>query len=120
MSYELPDLFISCPFTFAQNKPYANLGPESAAWINSYNALPSQKQQDLARCCADLLVRNAYPYAAYEQLRICCDFVNLLFVVDEVSDEQNGKDARETGEKYLRTLSGLPCDGSALSRITEE
>ena len=119
-SYVLPDLFKNCSFTFAQNPHYIKAGPESAAWLDSYNVFSNQKRQDLIHSCSEMLVRNAYPYASYQQFRICCDFVNLLFVVDEVSDEQDGKNAYETGQKFLRTLYGAPCDGSVLSRMTEE
>ena len=47
--------------------------------------------------------------------------MNLLFVVDEVSDEQNGHDARETGNVYLRTMHGSTVDeGTTLYQMTKE
>lgn len=47
--------------------------------------------------------------------------VNLLFVVDEVSDDQNGKDAKVTCD-ILASVMEDPCwdDGSLLARITQE
>ncbi|KAL1697045.1 isoprenoid synthase domain-containing protein [Schizophyllum commune] len=69
----------------------------------------------------ELLVSHCYPYAGYEEFRTCCDFVNLLFVVDEVSDEQSGHDARETGNVYLRTMHGSTVDeGTTLYQMTKE
>jgi hypothetical protein len=45
----------------------------------------------------------------------------LLFVVDEVSDDQNGADARQTGQVYLDAMK-YPgwADGSPLARKTGE
>ena len=111
---------VECSFSFAQNPNYTEVGPESAAWLDSYHVLSDRKRQTFIDCCIGILVGNAYPYASNEQLRICCDLANLLFVVDEVSDEQSGKKAYETTQIFLKTLSGAPCDGSVLSRMTEE
>jgi len=69
----------------------------------------------------ELLVSHTYPYAEYEQFRTACDFVNLLFVVDEVSDDQNGKDARQTGMVYLNVMRDPAWDdGSKLAQMTRE
>lgn len=47
--------------------------------------------------------------------------VNLLFVVDEVSDEQNGLDARATGQIFLKAMKYANWDdGSILAKITKE
>jgi hypothetical protein len=45
----------------------------------------------------------------------------LLFVVDEVSDDQNGADARQTGQVYLNAMK-YPgwTDGSPLAKMTGE
>ena len=69
----------------------------------------------------ELLVSHTYPYAPFEQFRTCCDFVNLLFVVDEVSDEQDGYNARVTGEIFLNSMRYPDWDdGSALAKMTRE
>jgi len=47
--------------------------------------------------------------------------VNLLFVVDEVSDDQNGKDARATGRVFVNAMKYPDWDdGSVLAKITKE
>lgn len=47
--------------------------------------------------------------------------VNVLFVVDEVSDGQNGKDARETGRVFVNAMKYPDWDdGSILAKITKE
>ncbi|EDR08430.1 uncharacterized protein LACBIDRAFT_326872 [Laccaria bicolor S238N-H82] len=47
--------------------------------------------------------------------------VNLLFVLDEVSDDQNGKDARATGRIFVQAMQDPDWDdGSVLAKITKE
>ena len=47
--------------------------------------------------------------------------VNLLFVVDEVSDDQNGMDARTTGQVFVNAMKYPEWDdGSILAKITKE
>ncbi len=53
---------------------------------------------------SELLPALAYPYAGFEELRTCCDFINLLFVFDEISDELAGGEARELGVILLKAI----------------
>jgi hypothetical protein len=47
--------------------------------------------------------------------------VNILFVIDEISDDQNGHDARLTGETFLKAMHDPEWDDhSILSQITKE
>ena len=47
--------------------------------------------------------------------------VNLLFVVDEVSDDQNGRDARATGRVLVNAMKYPDWDdGSVLAKVTKE
>lgn len=119
--FTLPDLLAVCPLKDATNPHYAQAAAESTAWVKSYNIFDGRKLAFLLQGSSELLVSHAYPYAPYEQFRTCCDFVNLLFVVDEVSDDQNGKDARRTGEVYLNVMRYPDWDdGSALAKMTRE
>lgn len=75
----------------------------------------------LDKCLPELLCSWAYPYATPEQLRLCCDFTSLLFVVDEISDDQNGNGAAATGYTLLDALrDGSFDDGSKLCKMTQE
>ncbi|CCM04975.1 uncharacterized protein FIBRA_07173 [Fibroporia radiculosa] len=119
--FVLPDLLAAVPFKGATSQHYTKAAAESSAWVNSYNLFGDRKRAEFIQGSNELLVSHTYPYADYEQFRTCCDFVNLLFVVDEVSDEQNGKDARATGEVYLNAMRHQDWDdGSALSKMTRE
>ena len=99
-TFVLPDLFAVCPLKGSTNPHYAKAARESSAWVDSYNLFTDRKRAYFIQGSNELLVSHTYPYAPYEQFRTCCDFVNLLFVVDEVSDEQDGEDARSTGNVF--------------------
>jgi hypothetical protein len=137
--FVLPDLLSMCHLKGATNPHYEVAAAESSAWINSYNIFTDKKRAYFIQGSNELLVSHTYPYAGYEQVRhplshfycslsslinqfrTCCDIVNLLFVVDEVSDEQNGADARATGEIFLQAMIDPDWDdGSKLARITKE
>lgn len=120
-SFTLPDLLAMCPFEWTINPHYEVAGRQSSAWVDSYNIFVDRKRAAFIQGSNELLVAHAYSYADFDQFRTCCDFVNLLFVVDEVSDEQNADDARNTGKKYLSALSDPEWDdGSALAKMTKE
>jgi hypothetical protein len=121
-SFLLPDLLaLSKPFKGSTNPHYRKAAAESRAWVNSYNIFTDRKRAFFIQGYNELLVSHTYPHAGYEEFRTICDFVNLLFVVDEVSDDQNGADARRTGEVYLNAMK-YPgwTDGSALAKMTGE
>lgn len=119
--FVLPDLPSLCPFQPSTNPHYTRGAAESRAWINAYDVFTDRKRAFFVQGCNELLVSYTYPYACYEQFRTCCDFVNLLFVVDEVSDEQNGADARRTGEISLNVMRDPSWDdGSKLAKMTRE
>lgn len=119
-SFYLPDLLsLSKSFKGSTNPHYRKAAAESRAWVNSYNIFTDRKRAFFVQGCNELLVSHTYPHAGYEEFRTICDFVNLLFVVDEVSDDQNGADARSTGEVYLNAMK-YPgwTDGSPLAKMT--
>ena len=119
--FVLPDLFSICPIKGSTSPYYEAAAAESRAWVNAFNVFHGEKLKFFLTGSNELLVSHTYPYAEYEQFRTACDFVNLLFVVDEVSDDQNGKDARKTGMVYLNVMRDPTWDdGSKLAQMTRE
>ena len=119
--FVLPDLLAICPIKGSTSPHYEAAAAESRAWVNGFNIFHGEKLTFFLTGSNELLVSHTYPYAEYEQFRTACDFVNLLFVVDEVSDDQNGKDARKTGMVYLNVMRDPGWDdGSKLAQITRE
>ncbi|KAH9856523.1 terpenoid synthase [Lenzites betulinus] len=120
-SFVLPDLHAVTPFKGSFNPHYTEAAAESSEWVNSYNVLSDKKRAFFLQGGSELLCAHAYPYADHEHLRTCCDFVNLLFTVDEISDDQNGKGAHETGLIFYNAISNLAYDdGTTLCKMTKE
>ncbi|TBU32549.1 terpenoid synthase [Dichomitus squalens] len=119
--FTLPDLVAVCPFRSSTNPHYEKASSESRAWVNRYQLFRGKKLAYFLSGSNELLVSYTYPYAGYDQFRTCCDFVNLLFVVDEVSDDQDGRGARATGQIFLNAMRYPDWDdGSALAQMTRE
>ena len=120
-SFVLPDLIPLMPFKGSVNPHYERASKSSSAWVNGYKIVPDRKRAFFQQGGSELLCAYAYSYAGYEELRTTMDLVNILFTVDEVSDEQNGKDAYKTGRVFLNALRDPDWDdGSALSQMTRE
>ena len=119
--FTLPDLRSMCPLEDKTNPHHKSAAAESRAWINSFKVFNDKKRAEFIAGSNELLVSHSYPFAPYERFRVCCDFINTLFVVDEISDEQNGEDALSTGMIYLNVLKDPSWDdGSKLAQITRE
>ncbi|RDB26083.1 Linoleate 10R-lipoxygenase COP4 [Hypsizygus marmoreus] len=116
----LPDLLAMCPLDGAKNPHYERGAAESRAWINSYNVFTDRKRAFFVLGSNELLVSRAYAYAGHEQFRTCCDFVNVLFVFDEFSDDQDGKGALATGNIFLNAMKDPNWDDrSTFSQMTK-
>lgn len=106
-SFVIPDLLTLVNFPFAKNPHYKQAGAESAAWFNGYNLFKDKKQQkvELIQSCTELLTSHFYPTASYEKFRICCDFINICFLIDMVFDEADGEEARKLADVYIGALA---------------
>lgn len=110
-----------CPFEGSFNPHHAQASADSSAWVQSYNVFSGRKNEFFLQGGSELLCAYAFPYAGHEQLRTCCDFVNLLFAVDEISDEQDGKDALQTGYVCYNAMRDANWnDGSKLAKMSKE
>ncbi|KAI0091347.1 terpenoid synthase [Irpex rosettiformis] len=119
--YQLPDLHSICHWKASFNAYYIEARQASSAWVLSYKVFTGKKLEFFKQGGSELLCAWAYPYTGLEQLRIACDFVNLLFTIDEISDEQSGKDAINTGLIFLNAMKDETYDdGSVLCKMTKD
>ena len=95
---------------------------ESIVWLDNLGILGPQGETKsfFDRTQAGILGGYTYPYADYDQLRACTDFINTIYVLDEITDLQSGKDARATMVNHLDVLFGGASDGSAISQMSVE
>ncbi|THH27414.1 hypothetical protein EUX98_g6777 [Antrodiella citrinella] len=119
--FTLPNLHALCPFSGSTNPHYAKASAESSQWISSFKIFSDKKLAFFKNSGAELLCSHVFYYTGYEQLRTCCDFVNLLFTIDEISDDQNGADAALTGHVFINALRDSDFDdGSILCSMAKE
>ncbi|KZT22486.1 terpenoid synthase [Neolentinus lepideus HHB14362 ss-1] len=119
--FYLPDLFSICRYKCTVNPHCERAGAESAAWVIDQQLFTDKKRLAFVLGNSELLASRAYPHASYERLRTCLDFINLLFVVDEVSDAQSGKDALKTGWTVINAMKDPSnAESSKVAKTTRE
>ncbi|EJD40956.1 terpenoid synthase [Auricularia subglabra TFB-10046 SS5] len=123
-SFVLPDLLTlssGMQHAVASNPHYDAAAAQSRAWIVSHDVLSERKLAVFGKGDFERLASRAFPYAGPDELRTLCDFVNVLFVIDEATDSQNGVDAQHTADTCMRALEDPSWDdGSALAQIMHE
>ncbi|GJE85113.1 terpenoid synthase [Phanerochaete sordida] len=120
-SYRLPDLLAVCPFKARFNVHFEEAVSGAQERLIDRNVLKGNQLEVLKQCNGELLCAWTHHYAGLQQLHTVCDFVNLLFVLDTITDEQNGPDALATGMQFLNTLKDDSYeDGSVLCQMTKD
>lgn len=105
-SFFIPDLITLVNFPFARNQHYERASAESAAWFREYNLFETKsKKVELIQSCTELLASHFYPEANYEKFRICCDFMNICFLIDMVFDDEDGEGARKLAGIYIGAMT---------------
>ena len=118
----IPDLFTLTPFTYAgQSTIFEADKRESTEWMLSYGIFVDLKRARMKGSNAELLGSYAFAYANADRLRICCDFLMILFVLDEITDAQDAKGANETRDTFVKALTGEAVDDSSpVTKFTKE
>ncbi|KAG6899646.1 hypothetical protein C0993_008366 [Termitomyces sp. T159_Od127] len=100
----LPDILAEWPWKRVIN-PYSSpqMRAESMEWIRSFVSTPQMNRQF---CLGDfcLLCFLAYPLEDKDVLRVACDFVNWMFLLDELSDFATPREAQKMGAIILDTV----------------
>jgi hypothetical protein len=104
MHFRLPNLHATWPFPKTINPHYAQASAESLCWIDSFQLFSEANREKFHGINAGLLGALAYPRHNKEQLRVACDLMNVLFAVDEVSDDLDGEDAQKLAELVITIL----------------
>ena len=121
-SYILPDLLSLLPYHISISPHFEQAAIESSEWLHKFvDIIPPHKRAFFEQRGGELLSGYAYHYADPESLRAIMDFINLLFVYDDIGDDQNGKEAHKTGLILLnafREPGGN--DGSPLVQMVHE
>jgi len=121
MHFTLPDLQEICPFPPAINPHYDAVVPGARAWANSFGILSPKKQSLLSASPPELLAARAYPYAGIEGFRTCCYLMNVIFLLDDFSDDECGSGARAVSNSFMNaTRDPSKDDGTPFARLAKE
>lgn len=100
----IPDLVSHCDFALRCNRHRKQASNECKRWLFRGGNLSEKKRNAFHGLKAGLLTSWCYPNAAYGQLRVCCDFMNWLFHLDNISDDMNDRGTVRTGVDIMNTL----------------
>lgn len=103
----LPDPWAAWPWTRRLNPFHARARADSAAWIRSYELYTgspdAQKAFDL--CDFGLLGSLAYPDSTEGELRMICDFLQLVFAFDDCMESTDELSARNMASALVGGLT---------------
>ncbi|EKM57990.1 uncharacterized protein PHACADRAFT_251936 [Phanerochaete carnosa HHB-10118-sp] len=100
----IPDLVSHCTFPLRNNRHRKQATTECKRWLFKGGNLSQKKRDAFHGLKAGLLTSMCYPNAAFPQLRVCCDFMNWLFHLDNISDDMNGRGTTNTGVDVMNAL----------------
>lgn len=119
----IPDLVSHCDFSIHCNPKVETAVEESKTWLFEHGQLGEKRKkafrglkaggemfylQFTTRSLADPrpseLTSMCYPYAEFDRLRVCCDFMNYLFHLDDLSDDMTHLGTRKIADDVMNTL----------------
>lgn len=101
----LPDLVSHCPFTLNTNPHWKKVGAQSEAWLRKNGALSVKKQRALHGLRCGLLSGLTYPDCGPQELRVCCDYLEYLFHLDDISDRMDRSGTGGTRAAVMNSLT---------------
>lgn len=121
MYFLLPDLQKTCPFPPSLNPYYETVASESKAWIDSFGILSTRQQRRFSKSDLELLAAHAYPYADRNGYRTCCDYMNIVFTLDDFSDDEGGRGTRSMSDSFMGALKDPAWDdGTPFAKLALE
>ena len=106
--FHLPDLFALTPFNALRgcHGSYTREDRSSTEWALSYGILP-HKRDALYASEPELLANISYNSLSTtkERFRTTGDYIALLYVIDELTDEQDNEGVATTREAIIKALS---------------
>ena len=99
-----PDLISPCPFPLRMNPHCKRASASSKKWLLSGCRLSKKKRAAFHGLKGGLLTAMCYPRAPYTQMRVCCDFINYLFHLDNICDEMDDNRTVSTAGEVLGAL----------------
>ncbi|KAI0703666.1 terpenoid synthase [Cerioporus squamosus] len=99
-----PDLIAAFPYPLRVNRHGQRVSEESKQWLLAGCRLSKKRRAAFDGLKGGLLTAECYPLADYDQLRVCCDFINYLFNLDDICEKLDGKRAASTAHEIIGAL----------------
>lgn len=112
----IPDLVSHCDFPLRTNRHRKQATVECKQWLFRGGNLSDRKRNAFHGLKAGLLTSMCYAKAGYPQLRVCCDFMNWLFHMDNISDDMNNRGTAITGIDVMNAF-WLPDKHMPVTRV---
>lgn len=118
----LPDLILHCPFELRINPRCRQASLASDKWLHEGRSAIDGNLLDVdGDVKAGLLAAMCYPTVDYGQLRVCCDFLNLLAHFDDMFNYLDFRETIDAVDAVMKILrhpeSSYPCT-TGIARIT--
>lgn len=94
--FQIPDLHTKWPFPKRESPWQEEALKTCADWIENFthNLFSPSTAQKFRRMNVGYIASLAYPHHSKELLLSCCNFINMVFVVDDVTDVLDASQVR--------------------------
>ena len=104
--FELPDLFSCCPFPAIYHKNGDAISAISEKWFeNSCRVFTEDMRRHIRGLMAGQLTAFCYNQCSDDRLRIVCDFMLTLFLLDDLSDDLMTKDTEILADVVMNAMN---------------
>lgn len=105
-AFQLPDLISYCPFPTSYHKNGDAIASASAKWVeHGCRVFTEDMRRHLGSLASGQLAAYCYNQCTAERLRLICDFMNVLFLLDDLSDELITKDTEVLADIVLNAMT---------------
>ncbi|EGO03766.1 hypothetical protein SERLA73DRAFT_175395 [Serpula lacrymans var. lacrymans S7.3] len=100
----IPDLVSHCTFPIRISRHHKEASKESKQWLFIGDNSNEKTRRAFHGLKAGKLTSMCYPDAGYPQLLVCCEFMNYLFHLDNLSDDMDNRGTRTVADVVLNSL----------------
>jgi len=122
--YRLPDVVAQWPWPRKLNQHYQQAKAESNRWLHDFEALDAKAQNVFDICDGPLLCSLGFPSLDKDRLRVACDLMVVLLLLDEYTDNTDGDEARTCADMVTNVFENphveRPQGESIIGEITRQ
>ncbi|KAF8588089.1 terpenoid synthase [Ramaria rubella] len=105
-AFRLPDLISNCPFPVAYHKNGDAIAAASEKWVEQgCRVFTEDMRRHLRGLMAGQLAAYCYNKCSDERFRVICDFMLVLFLLDDLSDDLMTKDTEILADVVMNAIA---------------